>query len=232
MKSQKGITLITLVITIVLLIIITGVVTYNGLESINTAQRTAFISELEMIQAKVNVIYEERKSSPEKIEYYNEIGQDISTLTLDKATEVLGETSKEGFRVFSITELKKLGLDNVNQEVLINYDTREVVSLNGFEIEGTRYYKLKDMPDYTGYNVDYINSNTQVPSFTVTKTKLSENNYRIKLENIVYNSNLIGGTVSYKLHSDTNWILNGENTNFTITKPGLYDIKFTDRARK
>ena len=40
------------------------------------------------------------------------------------------------------------------------------------------------------------------------------------------------GTVSYKLHNNTNWILNGEDTTFTVNIPGLYDIKFTDRARK
>lgn len=230
MNNQKGITLITLVITIIILIIITGVVTYSGLESINISQKTAFISELEMIQAKVNVIYEERKASLEKIEYYNTIGQDISNLDLDGLTESLGETSKEGFRLFKPTDLDKLGLDNINQEILINYDTREVVSLNGFEIEGIRYYKLSDIPNYMGYNVDYTNSNTKAPEFTVSKTKLSDNKYKFTIKDIVYNSNVNGGTVKYKKHSETNWILNGENMDFTIKEPGLYDICFTDSA--
>lgn len=230
MNNQKGITLITLVITIIILIIITGVVTYSGLESINISQKTAFISELEMIQAKVNVIYEERKASLEKIEYYNTIGQDISNLDLDGLTESLGETSKEGFRLFKQTDLDKLGLDNINQEILINYDTREVVSLNGFEIEGIRYYNLSDIPNYMGYNVDYTNSNTKAPEFTVSKTKLSDNKYKFTIKDIVYNSNVNGGTVKYKKHSETNWILNGENMDFTIKEPGLYDICFTDSA--
>lgn len=230
MKNQKGITLITLVITIIILIIITGVVTYSGLESVSISQKTAFISELEMIQAKVNVIYEERKASLEKIEYYNSIGQDISNLDLDRLTESLGETSKEGFKLFKPTDLEELGLDNINQEILINYDTREVVSLNGFEIDGIRYYKLSDIPNYMGYNVDYTNSNTEVPEFTVSKTKLSNNEYRFTIKDIVYNSNVSGGTVKYKKHSETNWILNGENMTFTIKEPGLYDICFTDSA--
>ncbi|MCI8352471.1 MAG: LamG domain-containing protein [Clostridia bacterium] len=230
MKNQKGITLITLVITIVILIIITGVVTYNGLEAVNTSQKTAFISELEMIQAKVNVIYEERKASTEKIEYYNLIGQDLSNIDQARINEALGQTSKEGFKFFNSGDLKDLDLDNINQEVLINYDTREVVSLNGFEIEGIRYYKLKDIPNYLGYNVEYTNSNNKAPEFTVLKTKLNDNEYRLTIKDIVYNSNVNGGTVSYKLHSDTNWILNGKNTSFIIKKPGLYDIKFTDTA--
>lgn len=230
MKNQKGITLITLVITIVILIIVTGIVTYNGLEAVNTSQKTAFISELEMIQAKVNVIYEERKASTEKIEYYNLIGQDIFSIDPARINEALGQTSREGFKFFNSGDLKDLDLDNINQEVLINYDTREVVSLEGFTIDGIKYYKLKDIPNYLGYNVEYTNLNNKDPEFTVLKTKLNDNEYRLTIKNIVYNSNVNGGTLSYKLHGDTNWILNGENTSFIIKKPGLYDIKFTDKA--
>ncbi len=230
MNNQKGITLITLVITIVILLILTGVIMNNGMESINTSKKTAFIAELEMIQAKVNIIYEKRKESFENIDYYNSIGQDISNVEQEHLNKVLGETGKAGFKYFNSSDLKRLDLDNINQEVLINYDTREIVSLTGCEINGIKYYKLKDIPNYIGHNVNYINSNTQAPEFTVSKTKLGENEYRIKIENIVYNSNVTGGTVKYKLYSDTNWNLNGENTNFIVTKPGLYDICFTDSA--
>lgn len=230
LKNQKGITLITLVITIIIMIILAGVVIYNGMESINTSRKLAFISELEMIQAKVNVIYEERKESNEKTEYYNLIGQDISNVDKVHLNEVLGQTNKDGFKYFNSSDLKKLDLDNINQEVLINYDTREIISLTGIEIEGVKYYKLKDIPNYIGYNVEYTNQNTQAPSFKVSQTKINDNEYRFTIKDVVYNSNVNGGTVSYKKHSETNWRLNGENTSFTVAEPGLYDIRFTDKA--
>ena len=56
------------------------------------------------------------------------------------------------------------------------------------------------------------------------------NKYKFTIKDIVYNSNVIGGTVKYKKHSKTNWILNGENTTFTIKEPGLYDICYIDSA--
>lgn len=230
MKNEKGITLITLVITIIVMIIITGVVTYSGLESVDTAKKTTFISEMEMIQSKVNVIYEERKTSSEKIEYYNTIGLDITLVSQDKRDIVLGETPEDGFMYFTPNELKKIDLDNINQEVIINYDTREVISLTGVSIDGIMYYKLKDIPNYVGYNVEYKNTNTQAPTFNVSQTKIGDNEYRFTLKDIVYNSNVNGGTVSYKLHSDTNWILNGTSTSFTVKQPGIYDIRFTDKA--
>lgn len=232
MRDTKGITLISLIITIIVMLIIAGVATYSGIEAINTTKKTAFISEMEMIQAKVNTIYEKRKESTQQLQYYNEIGQDISKVEESKLTTVLGETPKEGFRYFSKKDLKTLELENINQEVIINYDTREVISLTGIKIKDMVYYKLKEIPNYEGYNVEYNNTNTQSPTFTVETTKIGEMEYRITLKNIVLGKNINGGVVSYKLHDSTNWILNGENTSFTVKTPGIYDIKFTDRIRK
>lgn len=230
MKNEKGITLISLVVTIVIMLIIAGVATYSGMESIQSSKKSAFISEMEMIQAKVNSIYEERKNNTEKVEYYNNIGQDISIIDETKLATLFPENNFLGFKYFNSNDLKKLDLYNINHEVLINYDTREVISLNGIEIEGTIYYKLKDIPNYVGFNIEYENKNTEAPTFSVEQIKLGNYEYRFTLKDIVYKSNVKGGTVSYKLHNDTNWILNGENTSFTVYKPGLYDIKYIDAA--
>ena len=79
------------------------------------------------------------------------------------------------------------------------------------------------------------NIKTQIhgtPTFTVEIAKIGDEEYRFTLKDIVLGENVFGGTVSYKLHDATNWILNGENTTFTVNTPGLYDIKFTDKSRK
>lgn len=230
MKNEKGITLISLIVTIVLMIIISGVVTYSGLETIENSSKVTFISKMEMIQAKVNSIYEERKANIEKVNYYNTIGKELSEVDETKLNSAIGETSRVGFRYFDSIELSKLGLDDISEEVLINYDTREVISLTGIKIDGVIYYKLKDIPYYKGYNVEYNDKNTIAPTFKVEQTKVSTNEWRFTLKDIVYNGNVKSGTVSYKLHDDTNWLQNGERTNITVHKPGLYDIKLTDAA--
>lgn len=97
MKSEKGITLLSLIVTIIVILIIAGVAAYSGMESVNTAKRTAFISEMEMIQAKVNTIYEKRKINETEVEYYDNIGQDISKVSINKLNTVLGETSRRRF---------------------------------------------------------------------------------------------------------------------------------------
>lgn len=228
MKNQKGITLITLVITIVVMIIIAGVATYSGIESLGSAKATAFIQELEMIQAKVNVIYEKRKTNSEEKEYYDKLGQDITVINEETLSQVLGESSKEGFRYFSKKDLSSIDLDDIKQNVIINYDTCEVVSITGIEIDGVKYYKLKDLPNYNWYNVEHVNKNTEAKDFIVEQTKLSDS-YRITIKDT--NGNDINtGSLSYKLHNSENWLLNGNNMSFIVNEPGIYDIKYTDTA--
>lgn len=229
MKNEKGITLVSLVVTIVLMLVIASTVTISGLDSVKTAQRTTFITELEMIQEKVNVIYEKRKTNSSDIAYYDSLGQDISVLSQAKLDEILQGASQEGYRYFSKQNLKQLDLDNISQDVIINYNTKDIVSVKGFEIDGTRYYRLTDIPTYNGYNVEYVNKNDKAPTFDVEIQELS-NSWRFNIKNITYTSNVSGGSVSYKLHDSQNWILVGENKYFEVYSPGIYDVKLTDRA--
>lgn len=226
MKKQKGITLITLVITIIVMIIIAGVATYSGFESIKSAELTTFTAELEMIQAKVNVIYERRKTNNVEKKYYNNLGQDITIINEGTLVQVLGESSKEGFRYFSKEDLKLIDLDDIKQDVIINFDTCEVISITGIETDGVKYYKLKDLPNYNWYEVEHVNKNVEAKDIIIDQTKLSDS-YRITIKD-TNGKDINNGSLSYKLHSDENWLLNGNNMSFIINKPGIYDVKYTD----
>ena len=230
-KNEKGITLVVLAITIIVMTILATVVTYSALDSLRTAQKNAFISEMEMVQAKVNVIYEKMQNNTQDIEYYNSLGQDVSVLGEETLIKILGDSSRDGFKYFSKEDLKNLELEDINQEVIINFSTREVISTRGIKIGGVMYYKLSNIPNYKGHNIDYINKNTEAPTFEVEQTKL-ESGWKFTIKNIKYNSNVEGGTLSYKLHNDTNWIIAGQDTSFIATKPGIYDIKSVRRFVK
>lgn len=217
-ENQKGITLISLVITIIVLVIITGIGISASIDSIKSAKKTAFITELEMIQEKVNTIYEKRKLNEDDIAYYNSLGQDVSNVGAPKLLEILKGQSSMGYLYFSKEDLKKLDLDNISQDVIINFATRDVVSTTGIEIDGNTYYKLLDIPNYAGQNIDYINKNTESPTFNVEVNKLA-NSWQVLLKDITYNSNVARGTLSYKLSDSEHWIIAGEKTYFEVAKP-------------
>lgn len=218
MKKENGITLVTLVISIIILLILAGIATTAGLDSIRTAKKTSMITELEMIQEKVNTIYEKRKLNQNDVTYYNSLGQDISAVDQSKISRVLGEISKEGYRYFSAENLKQLDLDNISQDVIINFDTRDVLSMIGIMVNDTIYYRLTDMPDYQGQNIQHVDKNNQSPTFDVEVNKLS-NSWQMVIKNIVNPNQVYGGTLSYKPHESENWILLGETTHFEVTMP-------------
>lgn len=220
MKNQKGITLITLVVMIVIMLMLAGIVTTAGLDSVRNAKKNSFITELEIIQAKVDMIYQKRKQSEEDVTYYDAIGQDVSVVDQTKLETILNGISQEGYRYFSVEDLKKLDLDNISQEVIINYDTRDVISVNGIKIDETKYYRLSDIPGHEGNKVEYVNKNDKAPTFDVEINKLSSS-WQFVIKNITYPSNVSAGTISYKLHSKQEWILVGKNTFFEVTKPRI-----------
>lgn len=220
MKNQKGITLITLAITIIVMLIIAGTATIASLDSVRNAKKSSFITELEMIGAKVDIIYQKRKQNEDDKKYYDSLGQDISVLEQSKLETILNGTPKEGYRYFSKEDLKKLDLDDVSQDVIINYDTRDVISVTGIGIDGIVYYRLSDIPGYKGYKVEYVDKNDKAPTFTVEVNKLSST-WQIMLKDIIYPSNVAGGVVNYKLHNSQNWILVGENTFFEVKNPRI-----------
>lgn len=218
--NQKGITLVSLIITIIVLLIIAGITTTAGIESIQTAKRTSMITELEIIQEKVNTIYEKRATNIEDKQYYDALGQDILVVEPSKLTKALQETSQEGYRYFSKEDLKKLDLDNITQDVIINFDTRDVVSIEGIIVDKQRYYRLADIPNYTINKIEYIDKNTQAPSFDVEVSKIAEF-WQIRIKDITYNSNVEGGSLSYKLQEQQNWIIVGDTNHFQVRQPRL-----------
>lgn len=220
MKQNHGITLVSLVITIIVLIIITGIAIFAGTSTIKSTKIAGFMTELELIQEKVNTIYEKRKLNKEDINYYSSLGQNISIIDSSKLANLLNGVSEEGYYYFSKEDLKKLDLDNISQEVIINFETRDVASINGLLVEDKMCYRLTDFPSYRGQNVDYVNKNTNAPTFDVEVTKLS-NSWQIFIKNIVNPNQVYGGTLSYKLNSSEEWIFLDEVNYFEVGKPRI-----------
>lgn len=217
-QTEAGVTLVALVITIIVIIIIAGIATSAGVDNIRNSKRVAFITELEMIQEKVNIIYEKRKLNKEDIVYYNTLGQEISVIDTGRLSEILKGNSEQGYRYFSKENLSKLDLENIQQDVIINFDSRDVASVDGLLIDGKMCYRLTDIPSYQGQSIEYVNKNVKEPTFDVDVTRLSET-WQVVIKNIVNSNQVNGGTLSYKLQTSQNWILAGEATYFEVSKP-------------
>lgn len=57
-KKENGITLMSLVITIVILLILASIATYSGIEVIKSSKLTKFTTEMKIMQTQVNELYQ------------------------------------------------------------------------------------------------------------------------------------------------------------------------------
>lgn len=219
-NSTSGITLISLVITIIVLIIITGIATVTGVASIQNAKMMSFMTELEVIQEKVNTIYEKRKLNEEDVAYYDALGQEVSVVESEKLAKILKGNSEDEYRYFSKENLSQLDLENITQDVIINFKSKDVASVEGLLIEGKMCYRLTDIPSYQGNNIEYVNKNIHAPTFEVNVTELS-GVWQVALKNVNNPNQVYGGTLSYKLQQDKNWILVAERDYFQVDQPRI-----------
>ena len=197
MKKEKGITLTSLVITIIILLIIASISVYSGTNLIKYAKYNKAKSEMETVQAQVNTWNEEYKSlsDTEKNTYLKNIGTSVTNppdvedmdsynTALEKtknAVDEIDDADIEDYRLLSEDYLKKnLGLDG-SYEFLVNIKTRDVVLLSGLEYEGNMYYTTKDFniyntesADVTGIKFDLEQGNEK--EIIISNVKLIDSN--------------------------------------------------------
>ena len=92
-KKQKGITMVSLVITVIILLILTNVLIYNAKDSIYINSLTNLYNDIELLDSKISEYYEEKGKIPAKIKYtnisnlsnlYHRVSYSVTTLTASK----------------------------------------------------------------------------------------------------------------------------------------------------
>lgn len=228
MKNTKGITLISLVITIVVLVILASIATYSGIDVVRSSKLTAFSTELKIMQTQVNALYEEKDKT--------DIGDAIEGNIKTQADKVFtagesGITSQEGYKYWSQEQIKKLGIEGVEQDFFVNLEKRSIVSYQGFEYKGKTYYTLEQIPNGL-YNVEYSNPNEGKPNFEVEVEQIGDQKWRITIpkESINYISGYIDKwQVQYQLEGKDYWNTT-EDLSFIVREKGNYRIKIQNGA--
>ena len=157
LKNNKGITLIALTITIVVLIILASITIYSGKESIKKAQLESLKTNMLLIKAKAKEYVEQASfkngvnnseiSDVAKNELKGEKVENIQDYSSQNITLIEGEL------LYKLTDnnLKEMGLKDVNveenEEYLVKYDiknvTVEVYNTKGYDGK----YSLTDLED-------------------------------------------------------------------------------------
>lgn len=240
MKRNKGITLIALTITIIVLLILASVATYSGVGTIKSSKLNKLKQELEIMQAEVNLLYEKYKDDI-KSNIEITVGKDIS-LKQEKANTAFsdcGVTDTTGYRLYDAETIKELNIEGIEREYLVNVAKRDVICLDGFEMDGKKYYQLKDLTKKN--TIEYGIPEEEV-TFDINATKLTEGGWKIDISNIKFSKYVGKGTISYrKIGTDGNWTTpitieknakSNQSYSFTVQEDGTYEIIIEDAKGK
>ena len=221
-NSAKGITLIALTVTIIVILILASVGTYSRIEAVKTAQLNKFISEMKIMQIQVNNIYDKYKNGEDIIANIGKLPS-----TSPKADNVFKESTsgivdRIGYRYFDTETIKQLGIEGVEGEFFVNIEKRSVISVDGFEYNGKTYYTMDQIPSSL-YNVDYEEKSYDNPTFEINCELSGENKYKTTIVP-KYDVNIEKWQVKYKLSEESNWNTS-DNLEFEIEKAGTYRIQ-------
>ena len=166
MKNNKGITLVSLVITIVVLIIISGLTVNLSNDVIKQAKLQDLKTNMLLIQAKAKTLSEEvnfetanldenKEEDATKIEEIKAkklIGTELEACgnAIKTAASEAGVTETTDFYYLSPGNLSQIGInievpDDAYYLVRYNFEDVEVVYTKGYIYENITYYKLSEL---------------------------------------------------------------------------------------
>ena len=168
LKKEKGITLTVLVITIIVVLILTGTSIYNAQGSIRIQKLTKLVNDIELLREKVSEYYNEYGEIPAKIEYTN----------INSLSNILSQKNDIGkFYVIDLEAMNGISLnygkdyeniknnpnnaDKYTDVYIINKNSHNIFFVHGITIERdgttTTYYTDYTKPDETTVDLRYIN---------------------------------------------------------------------------
>ena len=133
LRKNKGITMVALVITIIILLILAGISVTGVLRGIDETNESTQISQLEMVQHALL----ERKTKAQFTKEELLPGTEISKENLEKVlNEIKEKTNQEiilkgeiqDYKELNTTDLENLGISKDNDTYIVNYKTGEVIN--------------------------------------------------------------------------------------------------------
>lgn len=235
-SKQEGITLIVLILTIVLMLILASVTVYVGTENIENSKMVNFVSYMQTIQKKVDFISE--------YENYLNYGEELTSDNKSRLEDILNNSNESFLTTTESTYLRyfdsshiasDLELENVDDEIVVDFNTKEVISLNGTTYENKIYYTQYYLP-----GGQTLKQQTEEVSRTVSFGNITSNIDGLNATFTITSISLTNGTLSYgKMDSNnvikwttiTDYTKKGENvTSQNIIESGLYYFRLVDNT--
>lgn len=149
-RNEKGVTLVALALTILVIIIIAGVGVYEGTKGISTAKDSKLMSEVGMVQHAVLQQYVKYNTTNNDIYI---LGTKIDKSIVTQVAQQMGiqlvsipdNYTNADYYKLTVGDMEKLGFENVSDEFIVNYVSGEVINYtNKTDSKGNPVYVRSD----------------------------------------------------------------------------------------
>lgn len=148
-EKERGITIISLIITIILMLILASVSIRFGKNEINKAKLEDIKTTMLLIKGKATIVIDKEEFG----ESYDNTGMiklsEASNYDTSKLQEIFGELSDtSNLYIWEQPAMNNNGIDVTITNTdffVIDYSTKEIYYSLGFEYEGNTYYTLTDL---------------------------------------------------------------------------------------
>lgn len=224
-SEEKGITLVALVMTIIILLILSTVSITMGTRQFNSMALKGFYTKLEIAQEGIEKIA--RTNENYKDENGNTVYlKDLGTLPNAEQKSIIQNLgyNSTNFKYFTAQQVQNdLGISGVELDLLIDFENRIVINPQGIEIDGKQYYQLENKKYVVTTNED---KNKGTVDFTYKAEKYGDNSYKILITPLNI-GDIKQGIVKYK-KEDINYWTAAENNQFIIDQLAKYEIVYED----
>lgn len=149
LKKEKGITLITLVITVILLIIITGTLAVNSITNLQLSNLTRLQNDIEALSDRIAAYYIENGELPK-----GRYSQDhIEKSALENVLNDMSNNDGDKYYTIDLSQLDNLSLNYGNgyesmseDRYIINEKSHIVYYIKGINYDGQKYHTVGSNP--------------------------------------------------------------------------------------
>lgn len=237
MKEEKGITLVALIITVIVLAIIARVAVNYSEVSLDNIRLQGFYTKLEIIQKRVDDITVTNESyidSNGDLVYIKSQGQNLTEEQQSFVQNILSSqninVAIEEFRYFTESDLQNiLDLSEIDQNVFIHFDSRTIIAENGIRIGDTTHYMLENniyFSEYKGANLPVLNAEAPL-SYSIIEYGTDQYKVTVTPNYNIENYNPINAELKYKKSTSKYWETS-TNLEMIIKGPGDYNVTYAD----
>ena len=133
LRKNKGITMVALVITIIILLILAGISVTGVIRGIDETNESTQISQLEMVQhalleRKTKADLTKEETLPGTTTDYTELQNLINEINTKSSANITLRGNKEDYKELSTSDLKELGIEKETNTFIVNYKTVELIN--------------------------------------------------------------------------------------------------------